>query len=194
MSSLFTQPVPLPLTPTLVYHAFLLRVTTHLPLTPPQVWWVLDFAVRLSTTRCPGDDLACYPAPPARRPWLSNVTSEGWWNVLTWPAWSSEEREEGYDAEEGCSCVCPSPRDIHRELNSLASLPLPYWQLMSVKWSHHRQNSLGVRSELSNVSEHFSAILFLRALFIPWWPLRQRTHAHLLACWTVLRTMARCRR
>ena len=38
MSSLFTQPVPLPLTPTLVYHAFLLRVTTHLPLTPTLVY------------------------------------------------------------------------------------------------------------------------------------------------------------
>ena len=95
-----------------------------------------------------------YPAPPDRRPWLSNVTAEGRSNlngsVLTWRASVSEQREEDYDANEGCCCVLLSPRDIHRELNSLKSVGLPHSQ-MSVNCSHRPS-----ANSLSNVGEHFS--------------------------------------
>ena len=156
--SLFTHPTHLPLTPTFVYHAFLLRIITHHH--GPEGWGGREdddvkfgesrgfSAVRLSTTCCRGDDLACLSCStrPADRDSVSNVTAEARSNlngsVLTWRASVSEQREEDYDANEGCRCVCLSPRDIHRHLNRLESVGLPYSHT-SVKCSHQpRANSL----------------------------------------------------
>ena len=79
------HPTHLPLTPTFVYHAFLFRIITHhhgpegwggLRRRRRQVWWVLGFAVRLSTTRCRGDDLACLSC--STRPQTVTVKRDSW--------------------------------------------------------------------------------------------------------------------
>ena len=52
--------------------------------------------------------------------------------------------------KDAAATVCPSPRDIHRELNSLESVGLTHSQ-MSVKCSHRP-----IANSLSNVDEHLS--------------------------------------
>ena len=154
-----------------------------------QVWWVSGFQCcsvvnhTLSKWR-PGLFIILHQT---RRPWLSNVTAEGRSNlngsVLTWRASVSEQREEDYDANEGGRCVCPSPRDSHRELNSLESVGLLYLQ-MSCEMFSPAWRELPVKM-LVNTFHTLQTAETANS---------HRKTCQSVRCWTVVRTMptSRC--